>query len=172
MAIPDRQGPCHLLEPPIFTHPGHPLVDDNSAVLIDQATVELTPLRSPTALGDGPAHLNAMVSLLAQLRLDPHRRRQRLLATPLLGRDRGPARRDLRHRQAPSPRPAHRPWSCPPRRRHCGRPGSSGFTTTTGHLAWWTQAEDTDPSSTLASPPRPRLPTTTRRASPDASIRA
>jgi hypothetical protein len=50
-----------------ITHPGHPLVDDKTAVLIDQATVELTLLRSPAALGDSLADLHAMVSLLAQL---------------------------------------------------------------------------------------------------------
>ena len=49
------------------THPGHPLVDDASAAVLDEAVVELTLLRSPMSLGDGLADLHAMVSLLAQL---------------------------------------------------------------------------------------------------------
>jgi hypothetical protein len=50
-----------------ITHPDHPLVDDQSAVVLEDATVELTLLRSPMALGDGLADLHAMVSLLAQI---------------------------------------------------------------------------------------------------------
>ncbi len=49
------------------THPAHPLVDDASAAVLDEAVVELTLLRSPMSLGDGLADLHAMVSLLAQL---------------------------------------------------------------------------------------------------------
>ena len=55
---------------PSITHPGHPIVDDKTAVLIDQATIELTLLRSPAALGDSLADLHAMVSLLAQRATD------------------------------------------------------------------------------------------------------
>lgn len=56
------------LENPWFTHPDHPLVDDHTAAVVEEATVELTLLRSPMALGDCLGDLHAMVSLLAQLR--------------------------------------------------------------------------------------------------------
>ncbi len=48
--------------------PGHPLAGDQSAAVHQDATVELTLLRSPMALGDRLAEHHAMVSLLAQLR--------------------------------------------------------------------------------------------------------
>jgi hypothetical protein len=51
----------------IFTHPDHPVVNDETAVVLEDATVELTLLRSPMALGDGLADLHALVSLLGQL---------------------------------------------------------------------------------------------------------
>ena len=66
MTTLDPDCPCGPFGPSI-THPAHPLVDDNTAVLIDEAAVELTMLRSPAGLGDGLADLHAMVSLLAQL---------------------------------------------------------------------------------------------------------
>jgi len=49
------------------THPDHPLVEDATAAVLDEAVVELTLLRSPKFLGDGLADLHAMTSLLAQL---------------------------------------------------------------------------------------------------------
>lgn len=53
---------CHPI-----THPDRPLVDDQSAAVLQDATVELTLLRSPASLGDGLADLHAMASLLAQI---------------------------------------------------------------------------------------------------------
>lgn len=55
------------IDPWIITHPDHPVVEDDSAVVIEEAIVELTLKRTPMALGDGLAELHAMVSLLAQL---------------------------------------------------------------------------------------------------------
>jgi hypothetical protein len=57
-----------VLDPPTIGHPEYPLVDDNSAAVLDEAIVELTRLRSPMGLGDCLADLHAMVSLSAQLR--------------------------------------------------------------------------------------------------------
>src|SRR5690349_9507069 len=58
-------------DPEAFTapwaHPRHALIDDDTAVLVDGAAVELTLLRSPMNLGDCLADLHAMVSLLAQI---------------------------------------------------------------------------------------------------------
>ncbi len=53
---------CHPI-----THPDRPLVDDHRAAVLQDATVELTLLRSPASLGDGLADLHAMGSLLAQI---------------------------------------------------------------------------------------------------------
>lgn len=50
-----------------FSHPDHPVVNDETAVVLEEATVELTLLRAPAALGDGLADLHAMVSILGQL---------------------------------------------------------------------------------------------------------
>jgi hypothetical protein len=50
-----------------ITHPDHPVINDLTAVVLEKATVELTLLRSPMALGDGLADLHVMVSLLGQL---------------------------------------------------------------------------------------------------------
>jgi hypothetical protein len=50
-----------------FTHADHPVVNDETAVVLEEATVELTMVRSPMALGDGLADLHAMVSILGQL---------------------------------------------------------------------------------------------------------
>ena len=66
MTSADPDGPWATDEPWTI-HPGHPLVDDASAVVLEEAIVELTLLRSPMSLGDGLADLHAMVSLLAQL---------------------------------------------------------------------------------------------------------
>lgn len=60
----DRSWPR---DPWTATHPGHPVTDDASAVILDDAVVRLTLLRSPLSLGDALAELHAMVSLLAQL---------------------------------------------------------------------------------------------------------
>ncbi|HET7488285.1 MAG TPA: hypothetical protein VFJ85_10170 [Acidimicrobiales bacterium] len=48
-------------------HPPHAVVDDASAVVLDEAIVKLTLVRSPMALGDCLADLHAMASLAAQL---------------------------------------------------------------------------------------------------------
>ena len=50
-----------------FSHADHPVVNDETAVVLEEATVALTLMRSPTALGDGLADLHAMVSILGQL---------------------------------------------------------------------------------------------------------
>ncbi|MGH2669905.1 MAG: hypothetical protein ACRDH5_12470, partial [bacterium] len=68
MTSEDPDGPWAFNDPWTLTHPDHPLVDNDSAVILEEATVELTLLRSPMSLGDGLADLHAMVSLLAQLR--------------------------------------------------------------------------------------------------------
>ena len=44
------------------------VIDDESAVVLEEATVTLTLLRSPMCLGDHVAELHATVSLLAQIR--------------------------------------------------------------------------------------------------------
>jgi hypothetical protein len=62
---PDGRWACE--DPWTITHPDHPLIDDNTAVILEEATVELTLLRSPGQLGDGLADLHAMVSLLGQI---------------------------------------------------------------------------------------------------------
>lgn len=67
MTLHDLHG-TDLEKPWALTHPDHPLVDDHTAAVVEEATVELTLLRSPMALGDCLADLHAMVSLLAQLR--------------------------------------------------------------------------------------------------------
>ena len=56
-----------LPDPEAVTHRDHPVVDDNSATVADEAIVELTLLRSPMRLGDALADLHAVVSLSAQL---------------------------------------------------------------------------------------------------------
>jgi hypothetical protein len=49
--------------------PAHPLVDEYTAAVIEEAAVEVTLLRTPMYLGDGLAGLHAVVSLLGQLRV-------------------------------------------------------------------------------------------------------
>jgi hypothetical protein len=63
----DSEGPWNFRDPSTTTHPDHPMMDDVSAVILDDAVVRLTLLRSPLSLGDALAELHAMVSLLAQL---------------------------------------------------------------------------------------------------------
>lgn len=48
-------------------HPGCPVVDDDSAVVVAGAAEQLTILRSPTWSGDALAHLHVLVSLRAQI---------------------------------------------------------------------------------------------------------
>jgi hypothetical protein len=67
MTSDDRDGPWAIDDPWTITHPDRPLVDDATAVLLDEATVELTLVRSPGLLGDGLADLHAMTSLLGQI---------------------------------------------------------------------------------------------------------
>jgi Homeodomain-like domain len=67
MTNEDPDGPCAFDDPWTVSHPDHPLIDDDSAVILEDATVELTLLRSPMHLGDGLADLHAMVSLQPQL---------------------------------------------------------------------------------------------------------
>lgn len=65
--ITGSNGPWAFADPRTITHPGHALVDDDSAAVLDEATVELTLLRSPMQLGDCLADLHALASLLAQI---------------------------------------------------------------------------------------------------------
>lgn len=65
--ICSSDGPWAFTDPRTITHPGHALIDDYSAAVLDEATVELTLLRSPMQLGDCLADLHALVSLLAQI---------------------------------------------------------------------------------------------------------
>ena len=67
MTDEDPDGPWAFHDPWTVSHPDHPLIDDHSAAILEDATVELTLLRSPTHLGDGLADLHAMVSLQAQI---------------------------------------------------------------------------------------------------------
>lgn len=47
--------------------PTGPIVDDDSAIIVGRALMELVARRAPAALGDGLAELHALVSLLHQL---------------------------------------------------------------------------------------------------------
>jgi hypothetical protein len=47
-------------------HPDHPIVDDDSATVVDEAVRSLTMLRSPLEDGDAGARLHALASLIAQ----------------------------------------------------------------------------------------------------------
>jgi len=67
MTSDDPDSPWAFADPWTLTHPDRPLVDDATAAVLEEATVELTLLRSPGLLGDGLADLHAMASLLAQL---------------------------------------------------------------------------------------------------------
>jgi hypothetical protein len=60
-------GPWAIDDPWTITHPDYPLVDDVTAAVLEEATVELTLMRSPGLLGDGLADLHAMTSLLTQV---------------------------------------------------------------------------------------------------------
>lgn len=61
----DHTEPCD--DPWAITHRAHAHIDDDSAVIVKDAIVELTLARTPMALGDALAELHTMVSLLAQL---------------------------------------------------------------------------------------------------------
>jgi hypothetical protein len=61
--------PWHFRDPWTLTYPDQPLVDEESATVLQDAIEELTLLRSPMALGDCLAELHASLSLLAQLRV-------------------------------------------------------------------------------------------------------
>ena len=65
--ITGSDGPWAFVDPRTITHPDHALVDDYSAAVLDEATVELTVLRCPMQLGDCLADLHALASLLAQI---------------------------------------------------------------------------------------------------------
>jgi hypothetical protein len=67
MTSDDPDGPWAFDDPWTTTHPDHPLIDDATAAVLEEATVELTLLRSPGLLGDGLADLHALTSLRAQL---------------------------------------------------------------------------------------------------------
>jgi hypothetical protein len=67
MTSEDPDGPWAFDDPCTVSHPDHPLIDDHSAAILEDAAVELTLLRSPMNLGDGLADLHAMVSLHAQI---------------------------------------------------------------------------------------------------------
>jgi hypothetical protein len=67
MTSEDPDAPWEFDDRRTMSHPEHPLIDDQSAGIVEDATVELTLRRSPMHLGDGLADLHAMVSLQAQL---------------------------------------------------------------------------------------------------------
>lgn len=67
MTSDNTDGPWAFEDPWTITHPGHAVIDDHSAAVVEEAAVELTLLRSPMQLGDCLADLHAMVSLLAQI---------------------------------------------------------------------------------------------------------
>jgi len=47
-------------------HPDHPVVDEESEAVAEEAVHSLTMLRSPTSEGDAGARLHALASLIAQ----------------------------------------------------------------------------------------------------------
>lgn len=47
-------------------HPDHPVLDEESAAVLEEALHSLTMLRSPTSEGDAGARLHALASLMAQ----------------------------------------------------------------------------------------------------------
>ena len=47
-------------------HPDHPVVDDDSATVVNEAVHSLTMLRGPLDEGDAGARLHAIASLIAQ----------------------------------------------------------------------------------------------------------
>lgn len=59
--------PWAFRDPRTTTHPDHPVMDDTSAAVLDDAVLRLTLLRSPLSFGDALAALHAKVSLLAEL---------------------------------------------------------------------------------------------------------
>ena len=65
MARPDASGPWEFTDPR-RPHPDHPVVDHDTAAVMDQAVFSLTMLRSPTEHGDAGARLHALTSLIAQ----------------------------------------------------------------------------------------------------------
>ncbi len=68
MTSDDAEGPWDLLGMwPVTSHPDHPLLDDHSAAVLDEAAAELTLLRCPAAHGNCLADLHVLVSLHAHL---------------------------------------------------------------------------------------------------------
>lgn len=65
MAAPKDPTRWELTDPR-RRHPDHPVVDNDSAAVLDEAIFSLTIMRSPMAYGDAGAHLHALVSLIAQ----------------------------------------------------------------------------------------------------------
>ena len=65
MARRNAPGPWQPTDPR-RAHPDHPVVDDDSAAVIDEAVFSLTMLRSPMECGDAGARLHALTSLIAQ----------------------------------------------------------------------------------------------------------
>ncbi|MGH7416919.1 MAG: hypothetical protein ACREKB_03995 [Candidatus Rokuibacteriota bacterium] len=61
----DTSGPWEEIDPR-RSPPDHPVVDDDSAAVMDDAVFCLTMLRSPMRHGDALARLHALVSLMAQ----------------------------------------------------------------------------------------------------------
>lgn len=67
MTSEDPDGPWALGDSWTITRPDRPLVDDQSAAVLNGAVAELVVLRSPMSIGDALADLHAMASLLGQL---------------------------------------------------------------------------------------------------------
>ena len=60
-------GPWAFRDPLTTTHPEHPVIDDVSAEVLNDAVTPLTLLRSPLSLYNALADLHAMASSLAEL---------------------------------------------------------------------------------------------------------
>jgi hypothetical protein len=93
--------PWALRDPWTTTHPDHPLNDEASAAVLDDAAEQLTLLRSPLALGDALAELHAKTSLLAELRAS-------LPATVLTARDQDHTWHDIARQLQITPATARR----------------------------------------------------------------
>lgn len=58
---------CELSDPWTTTHPDHPVINEETAVVVDDAVRELAVVRSPLASTDALAVLHALVSVQAQI---------------------------------------------------------------------------------------------------------
>ena len=66
-AIDETSGRSDFTDPWTKTHPDHPVIDEETAVIVNDAARDLAILRSPLASTDALAVLHALVSLQAQI---------------------------------------------------------------------------------------------------------